>query len=1371
MTTRFEPIAIIGQSCVLPGALSPAALWEIFRTGTDATSTCPEGRWRLAREDVLRQPGQSPADGAVSDRGGYVRGFEQVFRPDGFALPVGQIRTFDPAVHWLLHTGREALRSARLLEGEQRKGLRIGACLGNLSFPTDSLGRWTEACWLDAQGVDFLGGRCRELAGLERPAPANRFMSGLPALLLAEALQLDAGAFALDAACASSLYAIKLACDRLQDRRADAMLAGAVCCCDDLFIHVGFTALQALSPSGRSRPFHRGADGLLPAEGAALLVLKRLDDALGAGDPILGVLRGVGLSNDGRSNGLLVPSAKAQVRAIRQALDVAGLEPRDISLLECHATGTPVGDATEIESMGEVYRGLSNVPIGSAKSNLGHALTVAGAAGIMKVLGAMGEKLRPPSLNADEPLAALSASPFRLLAKAEPWNAEGPRRAGVSAFGFGGNNAHVIVEEWAPARRTSVSVPAPVAVDVAIVAVGACVADGKDARDFTEALLTNSLRVKEASQVELPLEGLRFPPADLSQTLAQQLLVLRAAGEAIGSLRALPAERTGVYVGMQCDAVVARGGVRARLAEFTRAWEMAREAPPPGWLGQARTAAGEPLTAAGVVGKMPNIVTNRINRQFDLAGPSFSVFSEETSGLDALEIGRRALTAGEIDAAVIGAVDLSCEPAHEAAARAVLPPDRQVPGDAAVALVLKRLTDARRDGDEVLAILGSEHIEAPGQQLGLGGEGRSFTSLFGHAHAASGLLHVAAGAIAARHRLRWSDSTGAPGPWPTTAPAPSIAVSVTPMLGPSRKVTLHVDRDTAPRSAWPADAPTLHVYSGADRRDVLRRLAAGRSSNDGPSRLVLLATEAQLLAKAEEARRLIEGNVVAIKGLRLADGIYFRERPIEGELGFVFTGPAGAYAGMGHDLLLAFPELTDRLTRFGALDDAFDWVFSNRDAAAISSNDKLWGASYLTQLHAIFTREIVGLSPQAAIGFCSGETNALFAMGAWHDMSRLREEILAEKVYEREIGGEFAVAHRDWEKRGLGPSSWETWRIAAPEDKVRAALSRETDAHLTIVNAPGDFIVAGRAEACARVVASVGAETAQPLGYNVTIHSPEMEGYAETWRRLHHRATRPVPGVRFYTHSTCSSYQPTADSVADALLGQALHTVDFPKLIRRAWDDGVRVFVEHGPQGGCSSWIRRTLGDREHLAVPLDLRGESSFFQPLRTIAELVAAGVPVDVDRFNQRLSQLRSPRPAPKRQLSWPAHPPPIRLPAIPKTAAAVTPQIHRMPLPPWVPSILEDAVSESPSAIPATISAPAVSAPAASAGGPSQLLVERFQQHATALSKAHQKFVSTAEGAFQPVSRLCNSSARGQLSGGDKPSTARGWVESPTSNTRSS
>ena len=680
----FAPIAIVGRSCVLPGALDPSALWKLVAAGRDLVGPAPQGRWGLDPDQILRAGGPAP-DASWSDRGGYVEGFETIWDPSGFGVGEKELEGLDQLVHWVLHTAREALRDS----GDEKAGLanesaagtaarpRTGAVFGNLGFPSEGMAAFARSVWIGNGNPDVIG---RDGA----VDPRNRFMSGGTAALLRRALGLGAGAFCVDAACASSLYAIKLACDRLHDGEADVMLAGAVQRADDLFLHVGFTALGALSRSGRSRPFHKGADGLVPAEGAAFVVLKRLDDARRDGDTIHGVIRGVGLSNDGRGKGLLAPSEEGQERAIRAAYEQAGFGPERVSLIEAHATGTPIGDGAEICSTGRVFSGLGPVALGSLKSNLGHLITAAGVAGLLKVLGAMKAGMRPPTLHAAEPLDAIEGSPFRLVERLEPWPCDGPRVAAISAFGFGGNNAHLIVSEDDPelerangAREAALAAAATLAAGspkppvLAVVGLGCAVASAPDRPQFAKALFSNASLLDGRGEgrlgpVELDLEGLRFPPKDLGQTLPQQLATLRAACEALAGSGALPRERTGIFVGMEPDPEVARWGARWRLARTAREAGASAE-----WLREARDAVVPVLEAASVVGTMPNIPANRLSSQLDLGGRAFTVQAGEASGTVALSLAMRAVRSGELDAAIVGAVDLSCESVHRAAVKAL----------------------------------------------------------------------------------------------------------------------------------------------------------------------------------------------------------------------------------------------------------------------------------------------------------------------------------------------------------------------------------------------------------------------------------------------------------------------------------------------------------------------------------------------------------------------------------------------------------------------------------------------------------------------------------------------------------------------------
>ncbi|MEB3328978.1 MAG: beta-ketoacyl synthase N-terminal-like domain-containing protein, partial [Candidatus Sericytochromatia bacterium] len=1244
----FRPIAIVGRACVLPGALDPAALWEALLAGRDLTGPAPRSRWRVRPDDVLAS---GLPERAHHDRGGYVTGFEQHFDPDGFRVPASEIVGLDPLTRWVLHTGREALRQV----AGGVTGRRAGAVLGNLSLPSEGLAAHVERTWLASQAPGVLPPEAADAAGVPRPDPRDRFMSGYPALLLARALGLEAGAVAIDAACASSLYALKLACDRLTDGEADLMLAGAVNRADDLFLHMGFTALQALSPSGRSRPFHREADGLLPAEGAAFVALKRLEDAERDGDRILGVIRGIGLSNDGRATGLLVPDSRGQERALVAAYAQAGWAPSSVGMVECHATGTPVGDATELATLGRVFAGCQDVPIGSLKGNLGHPITVAGLAGLLKILGSFEAGVRPPNVAVDDPTHALRDTPFRLLQAPAPWPEGLPRRAALSAFGFGGNNAHLLVEAWeGPSAPAATAPPFSPVGAVAVVGLGARVGDGEQVQDLAHALFGETGALPHARALALPIKGLRFPPADMLAALPQQVWMLSAAEEALGGLGPVARDRAGVYVGMQCDASIARYGLRWRLPAMLERWQKAGLAAPfaDAWLTEAQAQAHPALTAAGVLGTLPNVVANRLNSHLDWGGVGFAVSAEELSGQAALALACRALRARELDVAIVGAVDLGVEPAHLAAVEACLTPDRHRGGDAAVAFVLKRLADAEAAGDPVFAVLPDPGGPTHGTwELALGRGATGVTGRLGHAHAASGLVHVAAAVLAARHQVRpLPDGPAEPQLAPGHA---SVCVRASGMAEAEATtlVTPRAGQDPAPLLLTPP--PRLHVYAGPDLAALMAAVTAGREGHEGRARLVLVAADARELAQRRE--RALAWLAAGAQG-PAGEGIAYAEAPLDGEVAAVFGGAASAYVGMGRDLLLAVPELRVSLARaFPEVQEAAGWMFDTRHPAP-TPLEKLWGASALCQAHAHLTRQLLGVPFRAAIGLSSGETNALYAFGAWQDMGALRREFEEAEVFTRHLGGRFETLQAAWAGIGVSHHHWSAWRVAAAADVVRPLLAEVPFAHLTIILGPRDVVIAGLPEACRRVLAALGpAVAAAPLDYDVAVHAPEVKGFAEAWHRLHRRPTAAVPGVRFYTHATGAAYEPTADTAADALLGQALRTLDFPALIDQAWRDGVRVFVEHGPQGGLTPLIRQILGDRPHLAVSLDLATQPALRQVAQACASLVAAGVPVDWEALIRRWEAVLPPEPAPGPRVTLLAHRPPVVLPPLPGGDAA--------------------------------------------------------------------------------------------------------------------
>ena len=354
----FAPIAIVGRGCVVPGANDPRSLWARVLAGDDLTGPSSGERWGLDPARVCNDAREPSA----SARGGYVSGFDAVWRPDTFALPPEALVGIPEGWRWLMHACSQALAEAGIgLDG----GTRTGLVLGSLGYATREFADAAAARWCGAIGGAH--------PALEGQTGALRWTS--------DACGVQGPRVALDAACASGLYALKTACDLLHARRADVVLAAGLNAADDLFLHVGFTALGALSRRGRSAPLSTEADGLLPAEGAAVLALKRLDDAVAAGDRVLAVVRGVGLSNDGRGPGLLAPTTAGQQRAIRAAWAASGLDPATLDYLECHATATPVGDREEILSVRAVFGDAHRLRLGSLKGQMGHLITAsAGAA-------------------------------------------------------------------------------------------------------------------------------------------------------------------------------------------------------------------------------------------------------------------------------------------------------------------------------------------------------------------------------------------------------------------------------------------------------------------------------------------------------------------------------------------------------------------------------------------------------------------------------------------------------------------------------------------------------------------------------------------------------------------------------------------------------------------------------------------------------------------------------------------------------------------------------------------------------------------------------------------------------------------------------
>ncbi|SDF78987.1 PfaB family protein [Mucilaginibacter pineti] len=1226
---KFEEIAIIGEGCVLPGCFNPAQLWETVLHNRVNISNAPDNDWRVPMVEVLhRQNNSDMANRAWHDKGGYIKGFEQHFDAGDYNLDTRLVEELDPLFKWSFYAAKQALTDAGITNNDLLQS--AGLIMGNLSYPTRSFSRLFEEFQLKQFFPD--------IKGKTSVNDLNRFCSGLPAMLTAKAIGLQGEAFALDAACASSLYALKLACDRLHDHRADMMLVGGVCAADQLFLHTGFTALNALSPSGQSRPFNAAADGLIPAEGAAFIVVRRLADAIRDGNKIRAVIKGIGLSNDGRSGGFLSPSTDGQVRSIKQALALADIRPAEVSYLECHATGTSGGDAIELASIKAVYGDNPDLVLGSLKANLGHSITASGVAGILKVIAAFKHKRIPAMLN-HLPLApVVAASGYPVLSADKPWLGN-KKIAGISNFGFGGNNAHLILAEWD--RQ-----PVAVAVQnkkngVAIIGI-AIRSDRFSGTSQVFNYLINDVVSPPASELEFEARALNFPPNDLKQTLGQQLLLLSTVQDLLTTCGPIDAQQSGVFIGMGVDAEINRYGLGKRLASLLKEHSLGVSAEA---LAETEASIAAPLTPASVLGTMPNIPANRISNQFNLEGPGFTVSAEELSGLKALRIAVDAIRNGELKSAIAGAVDLSNEELHGDVLKKITGFEGDTT-DLAVALLLKDHEQALAAGDTIFAIISDKG----GEEENLSIDPDWVNKKLGYTHAASGLLSVAIAALFTRNRLR-IDPTGT-GLLPIPEPKNGLAyqIVVHSYFGGSETFRL-VAQPVGSISGRAINFVKIYCYAGSAVTSLREAVLAGKINGKGTHKLTIVCSEDEIAQNSQLAVHLLDKP--DLREGWLNDVIFYSSEAVDGKIAFAFTGAASAYPRMGQHLLQEFPALSASLAPSCSNPGfAANWIYENDSGKADLPFYQLAGSSFLCQIHAAFSMKILGIKPDIALGLSSGETNSMFAMGVWDDMDALLAEIEASDLYTKALGVDFAAVRTHWNLAENEPVNWESWRAIATVAEVEALLATETRAYLTIVNTDTDCVFGGDAEACARIIDKIGKHRVMQLHHDIAVHCEVVNPYEAEWRRLHTRNSKPIKGIAFYSNYLNDIYETTTENVADALTGQAVKPIHFPRIIEKAWANGVRIFIEHGPRNSLSAAISTILQGKDHVCVSFDRAGKNSLLQAAKVAAQLWAYGVAVDLSCFKPGpIHNAKNPI-----TLSFP-----LRMPAIKRLplAATVMPQ----------------------------------------------------------------------------------------------------------------
>ncbi len=1326
-------VAIVGIGSVFPQAPSPADFWQLVKDARTAFSTPPPGRWRLPLEEAYH-PAEGQVDRVYSRRGCYIDNFD-------FTLPWQQLhveeellRQLDPMFQILLQAGHQAWSDCNNAAIDPA---RTGVIIGNLALPNDSTSQLAET---------YLGRTFAEQAGLPYQRhdthPLNRFMTGLPAATLAAAFGLGGCCFTLDAACASALYAVKLAVDELQSGRADMMLTGGVARPDALYTQMGFSQLHALSPTGTCSPFDINSDGLVVGEGAGILALKRLDDAVRDGDHIYARIAAIGLSND-IGGSLLAPMSEGQLRAMRAAYTQAGWHPQDVDHIECHATGTPVGDAVEFNSLCQLWDGNASAGtcvLGGVKSNIGHLLTAAGAAATIKTLLALKEGILPPTAGFTAPAAAIAmdTSPFTVLRQAQPWpQSQRPRRAAVSAFGFGGINAHVLLEEYQPAT-TSVPITAPPPATsecddkIAIIAMDATLGDctgldnlrrhifssaaatftapqhwyGATASAWYQEEVTTKVRGLYLDRTSVTAGQFRIPPTELKEMLPRQALMLQCAAAALQQANLSDEQRrnAGVFVGTGLDLNATSFSLRWGMAAKVRQWAQQQHSDIDAqqleqWQNSLQDSIAPPLTANRTMGALGSVVASRIAREFKIGGPSFTIASEENSAVSAMHSAISALTRGEISCAIVGAVDM---PGDIRAQLSNVKLGRATAvAEGAGAVVLKTLRQAQQDNDTIYAVIDAcvcasaadsallnpapEQVAAAATHLPAisdaaptyldvvaepsvdnacrrqlqsvcadGCHNAASCATFGHSGEASGIIAIIQAALALHHVMLPGGKEISPRYWlHNRQDGPRRALVTTTATGGVFAHTLlsqwsQHSRPLARLQLRQQQGDALFAVHGACPADLLQQLeqlrrfdidgdlrAAMRAwhqlqHHDSPTPLcaTMVADDPDQLRQqidfltahlSNDAHRRLDGSGGPAIPSCARERVFYAAQPLgrDAKIAFVYPGSGNHFIGMGMELSRQWPQIFERQHH------------DNQRLKDQYQADKFWGDYSIEQIETDHNAMIIahvamctalsdavrqmGIEPDMAIGYSLGESSSLFSLGVWQQRDAMLERIEQSTLFTSDLAGECTAARTLWQLPADEPVNWCLGIVPRPAAQVHKALDGLERAYLLIINTTSECIIGGQRRQVEQAVTRLDCPFVELHGVT-TVHCPVPTVVRDAYRTLHLFPTTAPAGIDFYSCASGERYHPTSAACADAILNQALHTIDFTRVVNNASAAGAQVFIETGTGNSCSRMLQQILAGRDCVISPTCMAQHSPLHTFTRLAARLLAEGLSCDI-------------------------------------------------------------------------------------------------------------------------------------------------------------
>ncbi|MEH2394799.1 MAG: PfaB family protein [Nostoc sp.] len=1397
----MEKIAIIGLSCLFPDAKNPEEFWHNIVNQKDSTSTVTVEEIGVD-PTIFHNPVKGTPDKTYSLKGGYIRNFQ--FNPSEYNLPSEFVTGLDNTFKWSLYAAKQTIVQSGYW-GNQTVLSKCGVILGNLSFPTKLSNQLFSPIYQKA-----IAPAVRELLQYEdfdlavpsgtKASLYNAMISGLPASIIAQAFSLSQINLCLDAACSSSFYAIKLASHYLWSHKADVMLAGAISCADSLFVRMLFSGVQGYPENGISRPLDKSSRGLIPADGVGMVMLKRYSDAVRDGDNILATICGNGLSNDGKGKHLLSPNPKGQILAFERAYQEAKFSPKTIDYLECHATGTLLGDTTEFNSIETFFGQNQAAPlVGSAKANTGHLLTAAGMVGLTKVILSMSHGVIPPTINVNEPLASenqiISADKIVRTATSWPNNNTPIKRAAISAFGFGGTNSHLILEQGTTAQSVDSTAPIPPA-KIAIVGMDAFFGNCNALDAFERSIYDGTQHfislppqrwhgienqenvLKEygltdgkapvgayIKDFEIDTLSCKIPPNEIEKLNPQQLLLLKVADRAVKDAKLQEGSNVAVIVAAETEFSVHQLQQRWNLSWQVKDGLLAQEVSLPAeQLAQLETIVKDsihhPVEIGEYVSHIANIMASRISALWNFTGPAFTMTAGENSALKALEVAQMLLTTGEVDAVVVGAVDLAGGVENVLFRNQFAPINTGVNtlsfdqqangwtvGEGAGAVVLKRYETAKEENERIYAVIDAmsfaqdnstvsnalvkpdastisnvckqafqiadiqptdvNYVEVFGSGIPQEDEAEitgllqaypkvgnglhcalgSVKANIGHTCTASGIASLIKTALCLYYRYipgtpKWSGVKtpqvweGSPfyiamesRPWFVDKDATRRIAAINSMGidGSYAHLILSEEPSQEERDNRYLQQMPFHLFPIAvsDRSNIPDLLNNFQQTIETSSCLSTTASQTfatfegypeakyvlsitgrnkkELLKEIESARKGVNNAFENGTDWQTPVGSYFTAKPLgkTGAIAYVYPAAVNSYVGIGQNLFRLFPKVYD------------DTIFNSLANRAVEIHQRLYPRSlykfstrqletlekeFLDDSLAMFETEIAysrlittiirddfQVKPQCVFGYSLGETSMMSAQGVWSNFSGGSNTLNSSPLFGDRLSGPKNAVREYWGLKDVPDSQnnfWVTYVLMATPSQVRECLKHENRVYLTQINTPEEVLIAGDDAACKRVIQTLGCN-AFPAPFDHVIHCEAMRSQYEEIKKVNTLPSQTLPDIVFYS---AADYQPLAlesEAIAHNIAKGLCQELDFPRLVNRVYDDGVRIFLEAGAGSVCSRWIDKILGKKEHLTVSLNRRGMDDHASIVKALAKLLSHQVNVDLSPLYSKVQQ----------------------------------------------------------------------------------------------------------------------------------------------------